>query len=310
MTESSGTPRVVFVAQPTEERFGVLRQLVQEACQRVSADGGPHVVLRPLDDGLSIESIIDHFTLALHTADILIADITAANGNVFVEIGYAMGAGVPLVMVARDSALERPSLLGFWAHKLVYGSGNERSFVPQLVRVLQALLSEPAPQRRPWRSFHERSTNSMATVFISYCHSNREYLSRLQVHLKPPESAGLIELWDDSRIQPGQKWKGEIQQALSRAGVAILLISADFLASDFIVQNELPPLLRAAEQKGTTVLPLIVKHSRFLRDAHLSGFQAINDPSTPMISLSPADQEATYARLSERVEAIVKPPGA
>jgi hypothetical protein len=74
------------------------------------------------------------------------------------------------------------------------------------------------------------------------------------------------------------------------------------LASDFIIDNELPPLLKAAEEKGTTILPLVLKPCRFIRDKKLSAFQAINDPRRPLIMLSDAEREEIFAQITERIE--------
>ena len=139
-------------------------------------------------------------------------------------------------------------------------------------------------------------------VFVSYSHRDERWLKRLQVHLKPLVREGEIELWDDTRIAAGARWREEIERALDQAAIAILLISADFLASDFVVDNELPPLLQAAEQGGTTILPLILKHCRFLRDRNLSVFQSVNDPRHPLLSLTEGEQEELWARVSERIE--------
>lgn len=142
-------------------------------------------------------------------------------------------------------------------------------------------------------------------VFISYSHADTTWLKRLQVHLRPLERAGQLELWDDTRIQPGMQWQKEITKALARTKVAVLLISADFLASDFIAKNELPPLLAVAEAEGTLILPVIVSPSRFEKTS-LGQFQSVNPPSQPLISLSRTEQEAYLVKVTEAIEQALK----
>ena len=85
---------------------------------------------------------------------------------------------------------------------------------------------------------------------ISYSHKDSAALTRLQVHLKPLELQGIVDRWDDTRIRPGQDWKAEIDRTLDEARVAIFLVSADFLAPDFISEDELPPILMAQTRAG------------------------------------------------------------
>ena len=68
-------------------------------------------------------------------------------------------------------------------------------------------------------------------VFISYSHEDKDWLTRLQVHLKPLTRSGLVDLWDDTRIGSGDLWHQEIREALDQTGVAIPLVSADFKAA-------------------------------------------------------------------------------
>ncbi|MFZ0258331.1 MAG: toll/interleukin-1 receptor domain-containing protein [Gammaproteobacteria bacterium] len=135
-------------------------------------------------------------------------------------------------------------------------------------------------------------------VFISYSHQDKAWLERLQVHLKPLEREGMIERWDDTKIQPGAKWREEIAEAIRHAKVAVLLVSADFLASDFIATEELPPLLVGAKDEGAVILPIIVSPSRF-EQTPLAQFQSVNPPSQPLMSLPKTDQETIFVRVAD-----------
>jgi hypothetical protein len=118
-------------------------------------------------------------------------------------------------------------------------------------------------------------------VFVSYCHTDRKWLERLRVHITPLIRDGVVDIWDDTRLPPGEDWEHAIVKALSHAQAAIVLVSADFLASEFITNVELPRLLLNARERGTVILPLIIGHSQFSR-SELARFQAVNDPDRPL----------------------------
>ena len=139
-------------------------------------------------------------------------------------------------------------------------------------------------------------------VFISYSHKDKDFLARLLVHLRPLEKKGLIDLWVDTRISAGEKWKEQIQKALAQARAAVLLVSADFLASNFIIDNELPPLLKKADEKGTVIIPVILKPCRFTREESLSIFQSINAPETPVSGMDEHGRELVYDTIAQRIE--------
>ena len=151
------------------------------------------------------------------------------------------------------------------------------------------------------------SPSSRTKVFISYSHADKEWLDRLKRHLKPMVREGRLDCWDDTRIQPGADWQQEIRHALDAAQVAVLVISADFFASDFIATDELPPLLAAAQAEGVRVLPVIISASRFARTPNLARFQAANSPDRPLDEMPPAEQEKVLDRLAHTIESIVDP---
>lgn len=152
-----------------------------------------------------------------------------------------------------------------------------------------------------------KNVSKKVNIFISYSHRDTEWLDRVKVHLKSLNfENNKLEVWDDSRISAGSKWKEEITNALKKCRIAILLVSAYFLASDFIINEELPTLLEEAETKGTKILPLIILPCRFLSNKSLSHFQAVNDPKIPLSKLSLSEQEEILLKLTNDVEAYLE----
>jgi len=96
------------------------------------------------------------------------------------------------------------------------------------------------------------------TVFISYSHRDEPWKDRLVRQLRVLELEGDFVLWDDRQIAAGAGWHGEIEAAMERARVAVLLISADFLISDFIRGTEIPRLLQRRAADDLRIIPLIV----------------------------------------------------
>ena len=141
-------------------------------------------------------------------------------------------------------------------------------------------------------------------VFISYSHFDKDVLVDIRRHFKP--FINQIELWDDSRILPGQKWKDEIKKATEQTKVAILLVSTDFLGSEFIASNELPPLLEAAEEKGAVILIVILKPCLFEEFDKLNQFQTLNPPSNPIIKMTNTEQEETFVNLVRQTKRILE----
>lgn len=138
----------------------------------------------------------------------------------------------------------------------------------------------------------------LARLGIAGCYSHRDayWLSRLQVHLKPLQ----LHVWSDRRIELGDNWHREITKASARAKAALVLVSADSLASDHISSEELPRLLAAAQEGGCRIIPVLVGPSLFHATPALSRFQGV--PARPTSSeLPPADGERVLAELAGRL---------
>jgi hypothetical protein len=97
------------------------------------------------------------------------------------------------------------------------------------------------------------------TVFISYCHKDEVWKDRLVTHLGVLQQESILDLWVDRRIGAGGNWYQEIEEAIARASVAVLLVSADFLTSKFILSKEIPRLLERWDKEGLRIFPVILR---------------------------------------------------
>lgn len=149
-------------------------------------------------------------------------------------------------------------------------------------------------------------------VFISYSHNDARWLKRLRLHLKPLLNDQEVNVWDDTKIRPGSEWRAEIEQAIAQTKIAVLLVSADFLGSEFITRHEIPPLLNAAEKDGAIILSLIIDASSFDQIDSLYRYQALNDPARPLMGLPRSKREAILAQSAKTIAGLLKgtPPEA
>ena len=143
------------------------------------------------------------------------------------------------------------------------------------------------------------------SIMISYSHKDRMWLSRLQIHLRPYEREKKCSYWDDTKIRPGARWRDEIKKALTRARVAVLLVSPDFLASDFIASNELPPLLNSAKNRGVEVLWIPLRASSF-EQTEICEYQAVWDANKPLNNLTEAEQDQALVTISKKIVESVR----
>ena len=161
-------------------------------------------------------------------------------------------------------------------------------------------------------------------IFISYCHNAEDQviLKEFRVLLKPWERATLLDVWSDQRITPSQDWHQKIHEALASTAVAILFISPEFLASDYIYAYELPYLLRACEAGKVKIVPFYLRHSPVdnctfevelpsgkKTPVKLTKYQGFNDPKVPVASLRERNQrDEIYTKAASDLRDLVLPP--
>jgi len=146
------------------------------------------------------------------------------------------------------------------------------------------------------------------TVFVSYAHDDHEYLASLETHLQGLENLGVVDVWSDRKIAPGEDWQHEISTAVEEATVAILLITPAFLKSSFVAEVELPSLLAEAKNRGLKILQVIVRPSIWELSPELNKFQTVNSPSSPVSELSEADQDRVWVETALAIAESTRRP--
>jgi internalin A len=105
----------------------------------------------------------------------------------------------------------------------------------------------------------QRGGKTAARVFFSYSKTDALYLQEFKKHLKTMERNGIIEPWDDTKIRPGEEWDEAIKRELGQADVIFLLVSVDFLTTNYIWEVELQEAMRRHEEREATVIPIKIR---------------------------------------------------
>ena len=111
--------------------------------------------------------------------------------------------------------------------------------------------------RKPATSFETQ--REAVRVFISYAHKDERLCNELIVHLKLMQRQGVIATWYDRKIEAGENWKEKIDENLERAEIILLLVSADFIASEYCYEKEMQRGLERHANNEAEVIPIIVR---------------------------------------------------
>lgn len=96
-------------------------------------------------------------------------------------------------------------------------------------------------------------------LFYSYAHEDNALRDELAGHLKIMERRGVIRPWHDRCLTPGEKWDGKIHESLQAADLVLLLISSDFISSDYIWSQELDVAMKRHERGEASVIPVLLR---------------------------------------------------
>ena len=127
-------------------------------------------------------------------------------------------------------------------------------------------------------------------VFYSYAHEDEELVKELRKHLSILKRQGVIREWYDREITAGTDWKGQLDQHLNSAGVILLLVSADFLASDYCYDVEMTRALERHDQGEARVIPVLLRKVDGWQGAPFGKLQSLPTDGKPVTSWKIRDE--------------------
>jgi hypothetical protein len=145
--------------------------------------------------------------------------------------------------------------------------------------------------------------NEPVEVFYSYAHEDERLHNQLEKHLSILKRTGVITGWHDRKIVAGHDWKNEIDEHLNSAKVILLLISADFLASDYCYGIEMERALQRDEAGEARVIPVILRDVDW-KDAPFRKLQAL--PTDGKAVTSWGNRDRAFKNVAEGIKRAVK----
>jgi hypothetical protein len=154
--------------------------------------------------------------------------------------------------------------------------------------------------------FPERGEADMRGAFISYSRQDEVWMRRLLTHLKPFEVLGMLWVFSDAAVSAGTKFRGEIFKAIDNAQVAVLLISADFLSSEFICKVELPRILEQYRAGKLQIIPLLVQYVAWDHIPWLNEMQIRPWDAIPLAARNHTGREKELAKVVREILAMIE----
>jgi internalin A len=171
------------------------------------------------------------------------------------------------------------------------------------VKALLSGVEEPSTRpREPVREVGSALKEAMRVV-SSYAHEDEELRDQLETHLKLLQRQGVISTWHDRKIKPGDEWKGVIDENFQRADLILLLVSADFVASDYCYEIEMRTALERHEKGEAKVVPIILRACQW-QDALFGKLQALPKDGKPVTSWP--DRDEAWTDVAEGIKKTVE----
>ena len=140
-------------------------------------------------------------------------------------------------------------------------------------------------------------------LFISYSHKDEALRKKLGTHLSLLKRNRVIDEWHDRRIGAGEEWAGKIDERLNSAAVILLLVSPDFLASDYCYDIEMTRALQRHDSGDARVIPVILRSVDW-RSAPFAKLKALPVDGKPVRAWT--DQDEAFTDVARGIREVVE----
>lgn len=145
-------------------------------------------------------------------------------------------------------------------------------------------------------------------VFVSYAREDLAYKNKILSQLLVLENQGLLSTWSDAKVEPGLQWQEELTRELRSAGIVLLLITANFLNSEFILNTEIAELLELHRKSGLRIIPVLCRPCTWEAVAWLRPLDIWPETRTPLWKQETDDPEQQLSDLAREIARIVGLP--
>src|SRR5271168_1144800 len=143
-------------------------------------------------------------------------------------------------------------------------------------------------------------------IFVSYSHADEAWRKRFETVSKPLSRAELMVFWSDKNIKMGE-WEKQIQAAMKDAVAAVLLVSDNFLDSDYIVEKELPYLINATKRSDFKIIWAYLEPCDLKHFPQIKTFQAMTlGELKPMAAMNQWEWKQTMLKGCEMIDDLLK----
>jgi len=147
------------------------------------------------------------------------------------------------------------------------------------------------------------SDSAIPKLFISYSKSDKSYLSELKTQLASLKRQNLLETWDDTDLIPGEEWDAAIRKHFQASDIIILLVSADFMATDYIWDVEIKAAIERHERGEATVIPIIIRPCVW-SDTPFARLTALPEKAKPVSTWENKDE--AWTQVVQKIKTVLQ----